>query len=148
MDKPSRDSYSPTNFLEWREAECLDISPKFQRRAVWKLPQRSFLIDTLLRQMPVPPLYLRNTYDVRKQQVVRQVIDGQQRLRAVLDYVDDKYAITRTLDASWAGKRYSALTDDQKTAILKYRFICETFDDITDREVLLPVARRSKLFGQ
>lgn len=136
MDKPSRDSYGPSNFLEWREAECLELSPKFQRRSVWKLPQRSYLIDTLLRQMPVPPIYLRNIYDTKRNKVIREVIDGQQRLGAILDYIDDKYALSRTVRAVYAGKRYSALSNAEQTAILKYRFICETFDDISDREVL------------
>ena len=136
MDKPHRDSYSPSNFVEWREAQSLEIAPKFQRRSVWKQPQRSFLIDTILRQMPVTPLYLRNIYDTSRKKVVREVVDGQQRLRAVLDFIDEKYTLSRTLDAPYGGKKFSALTEDQKTSIMSYRFICESFDGISDREVL------------
>jgi hypothetical protein len=32
------------------------LNPKFQRRGVWTPAARSFFIDTLLRQMPVPPI--------------------------------------------------------------------------------------------
>lgn len=136
MDRPSRDSYSVTNFLEWRESDTLVISPKFQRRSVWRLPQRSYLIDTLLRQMPVPPIYLRNVYDSGKQKVIREVIDGQQRMRSVLDYVDGKYALSKSLNSPYKGTRFSGLPEDEQTAIRKYRFNCETFDDISDRDVL------------
>ena len=136
MDKPHRDSYSPSNFIEWREAQSLEIAPKFQRRSVWKQPQRSFLIDTILRQMPVPPLFLRNIYDTSKEKVVREVVDGQQRLRAVLDFIDEKYALSKTLEAPYGGKKFSVLTEDQKASIMCYRFICESFDGISDREVL------------
>ena len=136
MERPSRDSYSATNLLEWREADSLIISPKFQRRSVWRLPQRSYLIDTLLRQMPVPPIYLRNNYDLGKSKVIREVIDGQQRLRAVLEFIDGKYALSKSLNSPHKGKKFSALPDSNQTDILKYRFNCETFDDISDREVL------------
>jgi hypothetical protein len=136
VEKPSRAEYSPCDFQQWREGQALEITPKFQRRNVWKLPQRSYLIDTILRQMPVPPIYLRNIYDPIKKKVVREVVDGQQRLRSVLDYIEDKYAIAKTLDAPYAGKRYSALSVEQQTTILSYRFICDTFDGISDREVL------------
>lgn len=135
MDKPHTGSYSLSNFVEWREAQTLEIAPKF-RRSVWKQPQRSFLIDTILRQMPIPPLYLRNIYDTSRKKVVREVVDGQQRLRAVLDFIDEKYTLSRTLDAPYGGKRFSALTEDQKTSIRSYRFICKSFDGISDREVL------------
>jgi hypothetical protein len=136
MEKPSRDSYCPSDFLQWRNAGTLEIAPKFQRREVWKTGQKSFLIDTLLRGMPVPPLYLRNRFETVKRSVLREVVDGQQRLRSVLGYIDGEFALARTLDAPYAGKEFSDLTDGQRTAILSYRFICETFDGISDREVL------------
>ena len=100
----SSSGYTPTDFLEWRQSRTLVITPKFQRRGVWKTPARSFFIDTLLRGMPVPPIYLRlvQSSDTKKQ--IREVIDGQQRLHAVLDYVDGKFRLSRTLIAPWASK--------------------------------------------
>lgn len=136
MDRPARDAYSPTNFREWQETNSLELTPKFQRRSIWKLPQRSYLIESILLGMPIPPIYLRNRYDTKLNKVVRQVIDGQQRLRSVLDYTNDGFALSSKLDGPYAGKRYSSLSNSERTAIISYRFICESFDDISDREVL------------
>jgi hypothetical protein len=136
MDNPRIEIYSPSNFIEWREAQLLEIVPRFQRRNVWKQPQRSFLIDTILRRMPVPPLFLRSIYDTSRKKVVREVIDGQQRLRAVLDFIDEKYALSKSLDTPYSGKKFAALTDEQRSAIMSYKFVCESFDGISDREVL------------
>jgi hypothetical protein len=135
MDIPQRGTVTPADFWHWRERDILLISPNFQRRPVWTLPMRSYLIDTLLRQMPVPPIYLRNVYDEEKEDVVHEVIDGQQRIRAVLDYMDDGYAVSTTLESVGAGKKFSKLPSAQRTAIRKYTFSCEIFHDITNQEV-------------
>src|SRR5688572_30789665 len=83
MQKPERSSYSPLDFLEWRESGALVLTPKFQRRGVWKNPAKSYLIDTILRGMPVPPIFLRTGQSSDKKKMVREVIDGQQRIAAI-----------------------------------------------------------------
>jgi Protein of unknown function DUF262 len=97
MQKPDRSSFTTLDFLGWEEAGTLSLSPKFQRRAVWKLPARAYLVDALLKGLPVPPIYLRVTPNERKTRTMREVIDGQQHLRAVLDFVKDDYALTRSV---------------------------------------------------
>jgi uncharacterized protein with ParB-like and HNH nuclease domain len=133
MDIPRPVTYTLADLLQWRDSESLEISPKFQRRPVWTPKQRSYFIDTILQEMPSPPIYLRNIY--RKKKVIHEVIDGQQRLRAVLDFHDGKYAISSNLKASYKGKRYGKLTEDEQMLILKYKFNCETFEAITNEEV-------------
>jgi hypothetical protein len=147
MDKPSRESLSASQFLEWQAKSALILTPKFQRRNVWKLPQKSYFIDTILRDMPVPPIYIRNIFNVERRQVVHEVIDGQQRMRAILDFIEDKYALSKSLDNPHKGLYFSKLPKDDQTAILKYRFNCEMFDDISDSEVI-DIFRRMKLFAE
>lgn len=135
MDIPRPVTYTLEDFLTWRENESLEIQPKFQRRGVWNSKQRSYFIDTMLREMPSPPIYLRNRYDLEKSHVIHEVIDGQQRLRAVLDFYEDEFAISSNRDAEYRGLRYSKLSPAQKLLIRKYKFNCETFEAITDKEV-------------
>lgn len=141
MTKPERSVYTPQDFLQWRESKSLDLSPKFQRRAVWKSPARSFFIDTLLRQMPVPPIYLRVVQGRKHTAVVREVVDGQQRISAVLDYIDGNYRLSRSLDAQWAGKSFDGLTRSEQQTLLASSFAAELFHGIDDREVLEVFAR-------
>ena len=141
MDKPDRSSYTPLDFLTWQADGSLDIAPEFQRRKVWTPGARSYFIDTLIRQMPVPPIYIRVRQSKDKTRVLREVIDGQQRLSAILDYLEDGYSLSRTLKAPYAGKRFSQLDEDQQDTIRQYGFMCEVFQGISDTEVLEIFAR-------
>lgn len=139
--KPERSTYTPLDFVEWRETGKLILSPKFQRRGVWSTPARSYLIDTLLLGMPVPPIYLRVVQDNDTQQMIREVIDGQQRISAVLEYIQEAYALSSNIESAAKGKRFSALSREDQDQILHYPFICEVFYGIEDEQVLQIFAR-------
>jgi hypothetical protein len=70
----------------------LNLRPWYQRRIVWTPQQQSYLINTIHEQKPIPSIYIRHSIDVMSGRSVREVVDGQQRLAAVLDYVSDKFA--------------------------------------------------------
>jgi hypothetical protein len=141
MQKPDRSTYTPSDFLQWRDSESLELTPKFQRRSIWKTPAKAFLIDTLLKEMPVPPLYLRITQNAARKKIVREVVDGQQRIKAVLEFIDGKYALSPTLDAPHAGKRFDELSTEEQDRITGYPFNSEVFKGISDEEVLEVFAR-------
>ena len=141
MIKPERSVYTAQDFLHWRTAGTLELTPKFQRRGVWTSAARSFFIDTLLRSMPVPPIYIRNTQTVGADILIKEVIDGQQRISAVLDYVDGKYKLSNSLESPWAGKTFKDLTGIQRQTILNHSFSTEIFVGISDLEVLSVFAR-------
>ena len=141
--KPAdRSVYKTTDFVEWHEAGGLQLTPKFQRRGVWTSAARSYFIDTLLREMPTPPIYLREIQDENKRKVIREVIDGQQRISAVLDFVAGKYALSGALlDAPWRGKDFDRLAPEEQDRVLASRFTTEVFSGIEDSEVLQIFAR-------
>jgi len=129
------------DFVGWKNDGTLIITPKFQRRAVWTFPARSFFIDTILRGLPVPPVYIRMRQSDDKKRTVREIVDGQQRLSAVLDFLEDKYKLSESLDATYAGKSFSRLSDKEQTTIQNYSFICEVMTGASDAEVLSIFAR-------
>jgi uncharacterized protein with ParB-like and HNH nuclease domain len=141
MTKPDRSIYTPQDFQQWRDVNSLELTPKFQRRGVWGLAARSYFIDTLIRSMPVPPIYIRISQSKETDRQVRQVIDGQQRISSVLDFIDGKYRLSRTLAAPWAGKTYKELTPGERQAIRTHGFSTEIFHGISDLEVLEVFAR-------
>src|SRR6187402_1945458 len=61
----------------------LDLQPDFQRGAVWPKPKQRLLIDSVLRNWYVPPIHV-----VRTPSDEQIVLDGQQRLRAISEFVD------------------------------------------------------------
>lgn len=64
------------------------LRPKFQRTAVWNNKLKSRLIESLLLNLPIPPVFLAEDDDVTK-----VVVDGQQRLRAVDDFYRERFSL-------------------------------------------------------
>jgi hypothetical protein len=141
MERPDISSYTVNDFDDWRQAGTLELTPKFQRREVWKTPARSYFIDSILRGIPIPPILIRLGQSQDNRKVVREIIDGQQRLRAVLDFIDNKYALAKSVGGPNARKRFSQLAGDDRTAILQYGFRCDVFKTLSDVEVLDVFAR-------
>ncbi|HEX5284745.1 MAG TPA: DUF262 domain-containing protein [Bryocella sp.] len=141
MEKPDRSSYSVLDFMEWKSAGTLEVTPKFQRRSVWKSPARGFLMDTLIKGMPVPPIYLRKRQSDDFKQMIREVIDGQQRIMAVTEFIAGKYAISKNLRPDKKPAKFAQLPLAEQDAIRNYSFICEIVTGISDEEVLQMFAR-------
>lgn len=141
LTKADRSSYTALDFRQWQEGGTLVLTPKFQRKSVWTIPQRSYLIDTVLRGLPVPPIYLRVRQSDDKKRTIREVIDGQQRISSVLEYINGGYKLSRSLDAPYAGKDFEHLASNDQDQIVGYSFICESFSGIEDAEILEIFAR-------
>ena len=74
-----RNDFLVPNVLQMLERrEILDLSPTYQRRARWNNTKRSHLIESLLMNVPIPPIFLFER-DLAKY----EVMDGQQRLTTI-----------------------------------------------------------------
>jgi hypothetical protein len=69
----------------------LDVNPWYQRRSVWTVQQKGYLINTIFVGKPVPSLYIRHYLDVEQEKSIKEVVDGQQRVRSVLEYAASEY---------------------------------------------------------
>jgi hypothetical protein len=129
-----------TDIIEWEKQKALEINTDFQRGSVWKTAARTMLIDTILRQYPVPKIYLRTKINVLTQKAVREIVDGQQRIRAILDFAENKFALTQRAQ-EYKGMRYSNLSDEQKATFLSYPIAVDQLVNAGDEEVLEVFAR-------
>jgi 5-methylcytosine-specific restriction endonuclease McrA len=94
----------------------LDLQPKFQREYVWdqrpELPSR--LIESLLLEIPIPPIYFGKVVDGRL-----EIIDGQQRLTTLVNFVSNRFALRRLHSMpSLNHKFFRELTKQQQEKIL------------------------------
>ncbi|MBA4211225.1 MAG: hypothetical protein C0454_16995, partial [Parvibaculum sp.] len=78
----------------------IDVEPDFQRRNAWNDGKRSLLIESLILGIPVPEIVLATAPDNPKSFIV---IDGKQRLLAILGFIDPDFA------ASWDKPRLQGL---------------------------------------
>jgi 5-methylcytosine-specific restriction endonuclease McrA len=67
------------------EAGLLNLEPGFQRQSVWSERDRARLIDSILRNYPVPAIFLYRRED--DGQIIYDVIDGKQRIESVLMFM-------------------------------------------------------------
>ena len=90
---------------------------------------------------PVPPIYLRVVQSKDKKHIIREVIDGQQRISAIIDFMAGDFAISKRIDSEASGKRFDDLEEDERDRIRQFSLICEVFHGIEDAEVLQVFAR-------
>lgn len=116
------------------ESGSIARNPEYQRGAAWSVQQKQALIDSVFRDYPLPAFF----FEVKakkglggKANEKHEIIDGQQRLLALLEFKTDNFELLRSSDtklrlplsmraspAAWEGKRFSDLT-----AALKERFL-------------------------
>ncbi|MBI3507252.1 MAG: DUF262 domain-containing protein [Proteobacteria bacterium] len=125
--------YSVADFIEWTANGLLNLSPDFQRRSVWKESARSYLIDTLLRGRPIPKILI--TQHLKAGKTVRVVVDGQQRLRAILDYVSDSFKISKAHNPEFPVV-YSKLPEEMQDALRTYEISCDLLYGAEYEEIL------------
>jgi hypothetical protein len=132
-------SYSVADFLEWNANNLLDLSPKFQRRSVWTRAAKSFLVDTILRGKPMPKVLL--TQDLINKKNVRTVVDGQQRIRTILEFVAGSFTVMSTHNSEHSGKVFNELDQDTQGAILQYEIGVDLLYNVSLSEMLDIFAR-------
>lgn len=126
MNKTTSKIVQISDIVQWSDKGELELSPKYQRNNVWNEKAKAYLIDTIIRGLPIPPIFLRQKVDINTKSTSREIIDGQQRIRAILEYVvDEKYAIKKSHNKEYGGKKYSDLDDEAQEAILEYEIVAE-----------------------
>ena len=79
------------NFWENFQLNKYNFDPSYQRKSdVWSESKKSFLIDTILKNFPIPPIFLHQHIDETTGKTMYDVIDGKQRLTSILDFIANK----------------------------------------------------------
>lgn len=134
-------AFTIADLYNWWQKKELTLQPRFQRRKVWRDIARSYLIDTVVRGLPMPKIYYRMQVDPVQVKSVREVVDGQQRLDAIFSYIENKFAVSKSHDSVACGKTYKELPESIKSAILSYDISADLLIGADDGQVLQIFAR-------
>lgn len=112
----------------------INTNPDYQRPSVWTKAQKQLLIDSILRDYDVPKIYLhktgKDTYDV---------IDGQQRIRAIWSFYDDEFALSKEAepvnDVKVENQKYSELPIEISSIIDSYGLDFVIIDNDSEDEI-------------
>jgi len=135
MEKFQPQIYRINDILSWSERKELVLSPKFQRRTVWSPRGKSYLIDSIIKGFPLPPFFIREKLLVKERRTIREVVDGQQRLRAILEFINDGFSVMKIHDEKLAKLKYSQLSEDIQQRILSYPLSINTLIGTDDAAV-------------
>lgn len=97
--------------------ESLVLRPDFQRRLVWNDKHKINFIDTILKRFPFPEVYIANdetdTTNIVSNEIV---VDGQQRLTTIVEYIDGTLKIPKDYPMSI----FNELKEGDKKEFLNY----------------------------
>lgn len=81
---------SIASFHEQNQLGKFNFEPPYQRRSIWSDEKQSFLIDSILRNFPIPPIFLDRKIDPNTGKTTFDVIDGKQRLTAIARFINNE----------------------------------------------------------
>lgn len=92
MDRVDYQTIVIQDLINLNRAGELDLNPWYQRRSVWSPAQKSYLINSLLEQKPIPAIYVRHSLDLERSKSIKEVVDGQQRCRSIIGFTLDDFS--------------------------------------------------------
>ncbi|MDY4787889.1 MAG: DUF262 domain-containing protein [Bacilli bacterium] len=101
--------------------EKMNLNPNYQRGSVWGYKEKSMLIESLLMNIPIPPIYL-----FEREFNEYEILDGKQRITAIVDFYNNKYRLEGLeIWPELNGKFYDDLSQTFKNG-LNRRYITAT----------------------
>jgi hypothetical protein len=111
------------------------MSTYFQRKLVWRIIHKIDFIKTILYGYPFPEIFMaKGDLDVEKMESKAYIVDGQQRLNSIVEYIADKFEVD--------GKKFSQLDYREKEEFFKYDITIIDLDIKKDDPVIKEIFKR------
>lgn len=125
--KFSRNTMKVSQIYNSFKDEKLIVDRSYQRKTVWGLKDNVRLIETILLNLIIPEIFLWD-YDTNPNNgdTITHIVDGQQRINAVFEFIAGKYKLQRKyltddeIKEKYADKSFEELDDETKKAIWSY----------------------------
>ena len=115
----------------YKRRDRYDI-PEWQREEVWSSDKKKKLIDSILRNWKLPKFYFLKTSD---KPVEYEVVDGQQRLAAIYEFLDNSLPLSAETTKRIGAKHYKDLPDNVSDAFDDFEIEFDEIEDASDVEI-------------
>lgn len=142
------ESKTVADFRQMQSSQQLILRPEYQRQIVWPERAKVSLMETILLGYPIPEIYL--SYETTGDgEQTASVVDGQQRLTALLDFLSNKYALDELEDEDLASKFdglfFRDLPESTRKDFFQYRFPIRRLSNLDDEFVRAVFARVNRV---
>lgn len=131
--------------MELKDGNLLELNPGYQRNRVWKDNKRkSLLIESLMLRIPIPAFYFYENEDSKF-----QVIDGQQRLATIHEFVNNEFQLTglEYLSDTCSKKYFKDLDVKYQQRIYRTQLAVNVLDARSPKKVIYDIFRRINTGG-
>lgn len=90
MISTSVDATQIATLVNYHDWGTLNLNPPWQRGDIWSPKKKKAVVESILLNIPLPAIILHTLEDGKI-----EVIDGQQRLRSIMQFVDNKFALPK-----------------------------------------------------
>lgn len=116
--------------------------PEFQRKFVWNKAHKEKFIDTILNGYPFPEIYIaQKGIDLEKIENQEVVVDGQQRLGTIVQYIEEPEG---SREFGKVVRKYKDLTEIEKREFLNYEVVFRALGDV-EPETIIEIFKRINL---
>jgi len=113
----------------------LTLAPEFQRSSVWPTRAKAYLIDTILNRKSIPQLFFRRIVDSNTGRPKYEVIDGQQRLRAIFGFLEGEFSLIESKSQEFSNKKFRDLSPPLRDRILNYDLLIQELHGYTEGDI-------------
>lgn len=131
--------------LELMDQDLIELNPGYQRRRVWRdNKKKSLLIESLMLRIPIPAFYFYENEDGKY-----QVIDGQQRLTTIREFVNGEFRLTglEYLGKDYNKRRFKDLDTKYVQRIYRTQIAVNILDARSPKNVIFDIFRRVNTGG-
>lgn len=117
--------------------EKVIVNEDYQRNdGLWTAQARSFFIESILLEYPIPKIYLYAVVDLSSRTTVKEIVDGQQRSSALKLFYNNRIRLSAKIETErFRGKKYNQLDDEDQTRFLSYQLPIDQFSGVPESEV-------------
>lgn len=132
----NENNYSIIEIIDLLAEKKLTVNKKYQRGGqLWPPGPRSYFIDTILSGYPFPKIYFYEYLDRATRKVKREIVDGQQRVSAITEFVGNKFALTNSSE-HYSGMRFADLDEEVQERFLSYSVSVDVIRSARESEIL------------
>ena len=131
----NNNNYSILELIQMLERKELVVNKDYQRgQGLWPVAARAFFIDTILEGFPFPKVYMYEFLDRPGRQIRKELVDGQQRITAILGFYNNEFALQA--EGRNKGKKFTDLDEEEQEKFLSYSASVDVIRNATKSDIL------------